>query len=531
MIFLARNAELTKNREKTYLTASVAVAGTTLTVKAVNTNAWTNADYIIVGEIGAKNAEITNINAAVANGTSITTAALIYAHSIDEPVYRIDYNQIQFFQDTVTDATKDATWITAHQLSTTKDIQPDDEFTRYEDTVNTTGYGFIRFKNSTTTTYSSFSDAIPYTGYTPKSLGRMIRMVRRHLNEPDVEAIDDEDIMEEINEKQRDVAHERLWPFYEDIFSASTVKYQRVYGISSFIADGKVHALTCKSTPLIKIDKVRDDILHWDTAAIGEPTHFGIWNNDIRLYPTPDSDANTDTLDGAITASATIILLDSTLGFQAEGRVIIDSEVISYTNLNLSTKLDGTHTAVVTTITVDSTTNFPSAGTITIGSEDITYTGTGATTFTGCTRGANSTTAVAYSDEEPVSATTLNGCIRGLEMTTAATHSDATTVTDRDIIYSGHREPDELVDTSDETNIPDPMVLVYGSAMELAIGKLGDQVLHDRFKMKYDQSLDRLRDKFGRKATYAFYRIKDKEEVVTDTNRLRNPNDFPLNLT
>ena len=527
MLFRTRNDELIKFREKTYLTANVAVAGTTLTVQAVDGNAWADNDYIVVGEIGSKTAELLQIAAAVSDGTSLTidqsgSGGARYAHSIDEPVYRIDYNQIEFSRATTATGTKTV-------LTATAEIQPDDLFTRYEDSANTTGYGFVRFRNGSS--YSAYSDAIPYTGYTKKSLGRMIKMIRRHLDEPDFRQLPDEDIIEEINEKQRDIAHERLWPFYEDIFSDSTVANQRKYDINANVIDAKLHTITCRSEPLAKMDRARDDILHWDTATVGEPTHFGIWGNDIYLYPTPSDAASADTLDGDITASATIILLEDTSDFQPQGRIIISSEVISYTSLNVSDNLDGAHTAAVTTITVDSTTGFASAGTITIGSEDITYTGVTGTTFTGCTRGANSTTAVAYADGYKVTATTLNGCVRGLEETTAAVHSDTDAVTQRDIVYSGHREPSELTDTSDETNIPDPLVLAYGAAMELALGKLGNPGLHDRMKIKYDQALERLRDKFGRKGTFSYYKIKDKSEVVTDTGRFVNPNDYPTNIT
>lgn len=527
MLYQVRNQELITNREKTFLTAEVAVAGTTLTVQGVDANAWADDDYIIVGEIGSKTAELLQINGAVSDGTSLTidqsgSGGARYAHSINEPVYRIDYNQIEFSRATTTTGSKTV-------LSATQEIQPDDLFTRYEDSTNTTGYGFVRFRNGSS--YSEYSAPIPYTGYPKKSLGRMLKMIRRHLDEPDFRQLPDDDIIEEINEKQRDVAHERLWPFYEDIFSASTVAYKRQYDIDSNVIDAKIHSITCRSQPLAKIDRTRDDILHWDTATLGEPTHFGIWNNDIFLYPTLNTAAETSTLDGALTASATVILLADVSGFQAQGRVIIDSEVISYTSLNVATKLNGTHTAAVTTITVDSTSNFPTAGTITIGSEDITYTGVTSTTFTGCTRGANSTTAAAYADDEGVSATTLNGCIRGLEETTAATHTDATTVTQRDIIYSAHREPEELTDYDDETAIPDPLVLVYGTTMELALGKLGNTGLHDRMKIKYDEAISKLRDKFGRKGTFSYYKIKDKDEVITDTGMFRNPNNYPTGIT
>jgi hypothetical protein len=67
-----------------------------------------------------------------------------------------------------------------------------------------------------------------------------------------------------------------------------------------------------------------------------------------------------------------------------------------------TTNLDGSLTDSATTITVNSTTGFDSTGTIFIGNEQITYTGTSSTTFTGATRGANSTTAVAHSDNTQV---------------------------------------------------------------------------------------------------------------------------------
>jgi len=54
--------------------------------------------------------------------------------------------------------------------------------------------------------------------------------------------------------------------------------------------------------------------------------------------------------------------------------------------------------AAVTTITVASTTDFSSTGTLYIGGEQITYTGISGNDFTGCTRGANSTTAAAISN-------------------------------------------------------------------------------------------------------------------------------------
>ena len=466
MLFQIRNYELVKDREKTFLTVASTVGATTLTVKAIDSNAWSDNDWVIVGEIGSKNAEILQLNGAVSDGTSLTidnagSGGARFAHSINEPIYRIDYNQVEISRATTGTGSK--------TVLTTNELQVDDEFTRYEDTANSTGYGFVRFYNSQSTAYSDYSDAIPYTGYTAKSLGRIIKLIRRRLgiegqSVGDLRFIDDEDILEEINEKQRDVCHERLWSFLEKTYSASRVAYQRLYSISSSAQNSKVYSIRVDSQPLAKIDKQRAENLNFDSNTTGEPSHGYVWENKIGLYPLPTSAATSTTLDSAISSTtATTISLTSTSGFRAPGRCIIDSEVISYE-------------------AIDSDNN------------------------------------------------DLLGCVRGDEGTTAATHSNGATVTERDIIYTAHGEPDDLTDYTDETIVPDPNVIVNGTASELAIGKLQDQVLHDRLKVKYDEGMKKLRDKFGRKFTGAFYRIKDKDEVFRDTGRTENPNNFPTDI-
>ena len=75
-----------------------------------------------------------------------------------------------------------------------------------------------------------------------------------------------------------------------------------------------------------------------------------------------------------------------------------------------STTTSTTHTDSVTTITVSSTTGFDSSGTIVIGGETITYTAIGSsTTFTGCTRGASSTTAAIIASGVTVTQFTKGG--------------------------------------------------------------------------------------------------------------------------
>lgn len=88
------------------------------------------------------------------------------------------------------------------------------------------------------------------------------------------------------------------------------------------------------------------------------------------------------------------------------------------------TRLAVDHTAAVTTLTVTNTDGFLSASYVQIGNEKITYTGKTDTTFTGCTRGADDTTATthasgskAYSPEADV----LNSALGYNIATTGAT--------------------------------------------------------------------------------------------------------------
>jgi hypothetical protein len=96
------------------------------------------------------------------------------------------------------------------------------------------------------------------------------------------------------------------------------------------------------------------------------------------------------------------IVKDSSLG-STGGRLksvnykeYVNSHITQEDEVETST-LGTTHTDSVTTITVASTSGFAASGDLYIGNEIISYTAVGSsTTFTGATRGANSTTAAAY---------------------------------------------------------------------------------------------------------------------------------------
>lgn len=466
MLLKAYNRTLVDDREKTFLTGGVSVDGTALTVIAVDSNAWADNDYIIVGEIGSPNAELLQIASAVSDGTSLVVDRLgsggaRFIHSIGEPVYRIDFNQVEFSRATTLDG--------AGTILSTSEIQPDDEYTRYEDTTNSTGYGYIRFKNSTTGAFSSYSDGVNYTvsgagsSYDPRTLWRLRKRVRVLLDEdrPNSKLTDDM-IRDAINDKQRDIAHQRLWSFYEYERSLSAVANQHAYDMPDSFQ--KIYNANFQTQPLVPMNYDTWKILNWDSnASVARPFNICIWNRQLLINPRPSTAANTTTLGAAIT------------------------------------------TTTATTITVASSTNFHRGDyyRFIIDSEVIYATGSTSTTFT--------------------------GCLRGQEGTTAATHSSGATVTERDIVFTGHVEPTDLFDTQDRTAIPESDVLAYGAALDLAPLTEKKDVI-PFLQGKYDTKLKELEGKYAVKFSSRFNVLKSAEDVMQSSIAGRNPNNYPSSI-
>jgi hypothetical protein len=445
---------LIDDQPTTILTAAVTATGTTLTV--ASNDGLANSDYLLLGKLGDEKTEIVKINGAVSAGTSLATTACVYSHDEDTPVVKLDFNQVRFYHGT-TNVDTSSTALAAAQA-----IDPTEIYNYYNDSTYTTGYGFVRFYNATTTGYSDYSDAIPYTGYTDKMLRRIRDKVRRLINETDEQnsPIDNGEIDDEINLAQKEIAHDRLWSFYEKIKSFSTVANQYKYSLASDVF--VVYDSVFDTQPLAPIDTHRFQILRWDSDTSGDPTHIAMWRREAYLYPYPSSSANTTTVGGSgFSASATTITVASTSGFDPQGRILIGSEVISYT-------------------------------------------GTTSTTFT--------------------------GCVRGEEGTTAASMSNGDTVTKRDVIYHFQEEPEDLSDETDSTSIPEPSVIAYRASAELALN-LEKQDLHDRLICKYERGMAQLRKVDEPKIKSSFGRVKSITQVITDSCILRNPNDYPHDIS
>lgn len=460
-----KNETLISKRESTVLTGAVASGATTLTVLD-NSNFLTDNDYYLLGKIGSETSEIIQKNGAGSIGTTIAVDAISFAHAINTPLYRLDYNQFRLAHSTST-STAD---IDAANVVTAA-LQFDDTYTRYEDTAYTTGYFFIRFYNSQTTTFSDYSAPIPVGGHTQLSLWECARRVYKFLglqrdDDMDESQVKFSEVRRALNDKQREIVHERLWTFAEGERSFATVANQFRY-VPDSTRVGIINTVIHDSKPLTYLDRQSWELVHVDSDSTSSfATHFSIWNNEIHLWPKPSSAATTTAINDAanMSATATSVTVDSTSGFRSIGgfyRFIIDSEVIYAT----------------------------------------------ATT-----------------------STTFTGLLRGREGTTAAIHLDNATITERDIVYTFQVEPTDMSDITDETIVPEPDVLAKGTAADIARGTLRDNALADRLEKEYKESMVPLRTKYSKKVKTTFNAVKDTTDTVMGRSII-NPNDYPQNLS
>lgn len=165
MLLSVLNSSLLPERETAHLTADQASASGTITVD--NITGFAVGKYILIGEFGDPTAEIIRIHVSTApTGTTVTlNSNTTFDHYAGAKVTMIDYNQVEFSRATTLTGSK--------SVLSTVSISADRLETIYNDLTNSTGYGFVRFKNSSDSIYSDYSDGVNYTGAAADSFGEL----------------------------------------------------------------------------------------------------------------------------------------------------------------------------------------------------------------------------------------------------------------------------------------------------------------------------------------------------------------------
>jgi hypothetical protein len=135
------NYDYTGQVSSKIITAAVA-AGVALILE--NTEGLADDDYIVIAP-GTETAEIVRIDAAVASDTVLVITALKFDHAVGVSVFRLPFNQMQFYES----ATVDGTYIAI--ANSTTDMDYSTNYTNFDDTTGDIDYYFKRtFYNENT---------------------------------------------------------------------------------------------------------------------------------------------------------------------------------------------------------------------------------------------------------------------------------------------------------------------------------------------------------------------------------------------
>jgi len=192
--------------EKTQLDADY-TTGTTLEV--ISNFGYQNDDIVVIGEPGTEKSESTDCTGTTSNTIIDISANLKFAHQAGTPVYRSEYNQVEFSVDTGSGWT----------VLDTTGIKWDDNETIYIHQGGTNAYSYrFRFKNSVSGDTTEYSGTITGSGYAKNSVGRMVTNVRKAINDPNRKIVSDSEIMLYLTMAKDIILAERSdWYFWKKV--------------------------------------------------------------------------------------------------------------------------------------------------------------------------------------------------------------------------------------------------------------------------------------------------------------------------
>lgn len=285
--------------EITYLTAAVTAADTTIYVR--DTEGLSQNDYIILGATGNEGTEIVQINATVSSKTSLTITAASYNHSIDDLVSYIPYNKIQHYSST----TKSGSKITQ---GSAVDIDVNDLVTETLLASVTSGYVYARFYNSTSGAYSSYSPAIPVSGFTENSLRYIIDSARLRTQELTDKLVSDDDLLEIARECADEIETIRKnWSFVQD-----TDYITLTAGVSAY----------AKPSNLAGPESIERVLLTYDNGNLNYYDNKEYWYRNESIPQTETT--------AQITAASTTISVRDTSAFGTTGTITISGDTSIY---------------------------------------------------------------------------------------------------------------------------------------------------------------------------------------------------------
>lgn len=311
---------------QTFITTAATAGSGTITVQ--NITGFAVSQWLLIGDPGGQGSEIIKIHASTApSGSTITLASnLVFAHGPNTPVRVILFNQIEFSHAATVSGVK--------SVLATSDIVADNLTTNYNDTANSSGYYFARFKNSASSVFSSYSDAAPYNGYTQLSARSVIDKALQTINKKTSSVLSDDFAFMCIDDCQMECLREyQRWSFMQSFNTIIDQSYENQLRVA--LPTDCDDQQTTRSIYNFRMGKKHGiqwiDKEEWDAIMTG------------IAYTT---------LATSIAVSDTSIVLTNSQDFEDSGSIQIGANVYSYSANDTSTN----------TLTISASTTTNTAG-------------------------------------------------------------------------------------------------------------------------------------------------------------------------
>jgi hypothetical protein len=328
------------NNVRTYLSSTIAAAGTAMTVQ--DNNSFADNDWFIVGEVGDQETEEGDVNGAVTRGTSLTvTNTLKFGHELDAPVTKIYERGIKIY-GAATDGGV-GTLIASIDVVTTpiadaKMIEWNKEYTEYTLISTDTAYAYYFVKFTDGTTDSSASDYVLATGAPySNSVEYIIQQALKITNsEIDGNLITREDLIKQANDCQTAIQQFKYqdsrsgemksmnWDFevLEDKTSLTALTGEHEYALSGL-------------TVVPKYENERSII----SIRLGSEGKFE--KQDLTSYDDDTEEYTRTDCNGGASIGDVTLTVDSNVEFDDSGTLYSGANIITYTGKSSTTGFTG----------------------------------------------------------------------------------------------------------------------------------------------------------------------------------------------
>ena len=214
-------------------------SGTTLNVNS--SQGFVSGNYVVIGQPGLENTEVTNLTASPPTNTSLTISALKFSHPKGTPVYYANWDKYELYYRT----TDLGAWVVYGSMPASLSFES--LYTEYRDSASTATYSWkYRYYSSEKSAYSDYSDIISAAGWGRNSVGYMVREIRKIVNDPDGKTVSDTEIIRFLNAAQDKIysLYDKWWFLFTNA-TATSVAGQKAYNLPTNF--GRMHSVLFRS--------------------------------------------------------------------------------------------------------------------------------------------------------------------------------------------------------------------------------------------------------------------------------------------